>query len=376
VKVAAYLLISIVLGLPVMGRDKSVCDVCGQPLGYTIYTTTDKVTHQKVFLCYECAICPDECYICGLPVRAHGTNLADGRVLCARDAKTAILDDTKAHEICDTIKDTLDRKLSRFLTLPSTNVEVTLVDRVNLYNEFAVVGNDFECPDVLGYIHSHTNETGWSHSIGMMSALPLAEFQATAAHEYMHAWVFENVPSERRKTLSRDAHEGFCELIAYMLMDSLHQEEQMARMLRNSYTRGQIDLFIAAEKEFGLNDILDWMRWGVKSHLRAADLVDIRNVEMPRAASGPTTNPLTYRPASKQAPAPANLTLKGISSGGNKPMALINDQTFSVGDTAKVRVGTSNLLVRCLAIEKQSVRVQLVESGQITELRLQARAVR
>jgi hypothetical protein len=161
-----------------------------------------------------------------------------------------------------------------------------------------------------------------------------------------------------------------------MLMDSLHQEEQMARMLRNSYTRGQIDLFIAAEKEFGLNDILDWMRWGVKSHLRAADLVDIRNVEMPRAASGPTTNPLTYRPASKQAPAPANLTLKGISSGGNKPMALINDQTFSVGDTAKVRVGTSNLLVRCLAIEKQSVRVQLVESGQITELRLQARAVR
>jgi hypothetical protein len=192
----------------------------------------------------------------------------------------------------------------------------------------------------------------------------------------MHAWVFENVPSERRKTLSRDAHEGFCELIAYMLMDSLHQEEQMARMLRNSYTRGQIDLFIAAEKEFGLNDILDWMRWGVNSHLRAADLADIRNVEMPRAASGLATNGLTYRPASKEAPAATNLTLKGSSSGGNKPMALINDQTFSVGDTAKVRVGTSNLLLRCLAIEKQSVRVQVVESGQITELRLPARTVR
>ena len=57
-------------------------------------------------------------------------------------------------------------------------------------------------------------------------------------------------------------------------------------------------------------------------------------------------------------------------------MALINDQTFGVGDTAKVRVGTSNLLVRCLTIEKQSVRVQVVESGQITELRLPARTVR
>jgi hypothetical protein len=376
VKVLAFLLAFIVLVFPAIGRDKNLCDVCAQPLGYTIYTTTDKVTHEKVFLCYECAICPDECYICGLPVRANGTKLADGRILCARDGKTAILDDAKAHEICETIKETLDRKLSRFLNLPSTNVEVNLVDRVNLYDEFAVVGNNFECPDVLGFIHSHTNGSSWVHSISMMSALPLAEFQATCAHEYMHAWVFENVSSERRKALSRDAHEGFCELIAYLLMDSLHEQEQMARMLRNSYTRGQIDLFIAAEKEFGLNDILDWMRWGVNGRLRATDLADIRNVEMPRLVSRQASDAPAYGRAPKQAPAPTNLTLKGISFGGNKPMALINDQTFGVGDSAKVRMGTTNVLVRCLAIGTHSVNIQFVDSGQTTELRLPAGALR
>ena len=200
--------------LPLPGGDSDHCGVCGKPLGPTIYTVTDKVTHRKVFLCYDCATCPNECYICGLPVRDHYMALQDGRFLCARDAKTAVLDEAKAKEICEGIKETLDRKFSRFLTLPSTNVAVSLVDRVDLYDELTVAGNDFECPDILGYIHSRTNRSGLSHAISLMSALPLAEFKATCAHEYSHAWVFENVPPERRKSLSREAHEGFCELVA------------------------------------------------------------------------------------------------------------------------------------------------------------------
>lgn len=258
------------------------CAVCGAAIGDTLYTVVDKVTHTKVFLCRSCATCPDECYICGLPVKANYLRLADGRFLCARDAKTAVLDEQKAHDLCAEAVEELNKTFSRFLTLPSTNVRVALVDQVNLYDEFVVAGNNFECPDVLGYIQSRTNHGVFQHFISLMSALPRAEFEATCAHEYSHAWVFENVPSERRKTLSRDAHEGFCELVAYLLMDSLHEEEQKKLMLRNTYTRGQIDLFIRAEKKFGLNDILDWMRWGVNSRLMAANIDDVRNIEIPK----------------------------------------------------------------------------------------------
>ena len=360
--------------LPLLGADPDHCGVCGKPFGSAIYTVVDKVTHEKVFLCYDCATCPDECYICGLPVRANYTKLADGRFLCARDAKTAVLDEAKAKEICEEIRDILDRKFSRFLTLPSTNVAVGLVDRVNLYDELTVAGNDFECPDILGYIHSRTNRNGLSHSISLMSALPLAEFKATCAHEYSHAWVFENVPSGRRKTLSREAHEGFCELVAYLLMDTLHEEEQMKRMLRNAYTRGQINLFVAAEKEYGFNDVLDWMRWGVSPRLKAADLGDVRNVEMPRPKSSLATNALVYRQV--QMPAPPQLLLKGISSARNRPLALINDQTLAVGESAKVRVGTTNVLVRCLAIGPRSVRIQVADSGRETELFLAEEVIR
>jgi hypothetical protein len=350
--------------------DPDHCAICGSVFSYpaTIYTTTDKVTHDKVFLCYTCASCPNECYICGLPVRANYLTLADGRFLCARDGKTAILDETKAREICEDVVEKLDRMFSRFLTLPSTNVEVALVDRVNLYEEFTVAGNDFECPDVLGYIRSKTNHGTFQHSISLMSALPRAEFQATCAHEYSHAWVFENVPSERRKTLSSDSHEGFCELVAFLLMDSLHEEEQKKIMLRNTYTRGQIDLFIEAEKRFGFNDVLDWMRWGVNGRLNAANLEDLRNVEMPRPKAAPATKITFY--VEQPTAVPNTLLLRGISSSKSQPRALINDHTFAAGESAKVRVGTTNVLVRCLAVEGHSARIQIVSSGREMELQL------
>jgi len=353
-------------------QDPLRCGLCGKPFGTVYYPVIDKVKHEKVFLCYDCAICPDECYICGLPAGPKALALADGRFLCARDAKTVVLDAAKAVEMCEQIRDTLDRKFSRFMSLPSTNVTVNLVDRVNLYDDdLTVKGNDFECPDILGYIQSRTNAGGGMvHSISIMSALPLAGFYATCAHEYGHAWIFENVSSQRRKTIDRDSVEGFCELLAYLLVESMNEQEQMSKMLRNTYTRGQIDVFIAVEKEFGLNDVLDWMRWGVNPRLKAGALGDIRNVEMPRAAKpASATNAVIYG-AVKQPAAPSSLVLKGISSGGSRPLAMINDQTLAVGESAKVRVGTTNVTVRCLEISERSVRIQMVDSGSVTNLQL------
>ena len=49
---------------------------------------------------------------------------------------------------------------------------------------------------------------------------------------------------------------------------------------------------------------------------------------------------------------------------------LVNNESFTVGESAKVRVGTSNVLVRCLAIGERSVRIQIVDSGKELELHL------
>jgi hypothetical protein len=180
--------------------------------------------------------------------------------------------------------------------------------------------------------------------------------------------VAANVPAERRETLARDAEEGFCELISFLLMDSEGEQDEKKAILRNTYTRGQIDLFIAAERAHGLNDVLDWMKWGTDDELDADEPGRIRVVEMPKAKTVPVTNTFVY--SGEPTAVPDTLVLKGISGFKGQAMVLINDRSFAVGESGKVRVAKTNILIRCLQIGDDSARIQIVDSGEQQELSL------
>jgi hypothetical protein len=49
-------------------------------------------------------------------------------------------------------------------------------------------------------------------------------------------------------------------------------------------------------------------------------------------------------------------------------MALINNQTFEANQEGKVRLGQSNVLIRCVAIREDSVVVQIVGSNSPREI--------
>jgi hypothetical protein len=359
------------------------CAVCGNEIGERVFILVDKVSEEKKNVCESCARLPHDCFICGLPVKADFTELSDGRALCARDAQNAVLDDDEAKKICDDVKEQLDRLFARFINFPGTNVETSIVDRVNLQTLFKVPGNDYECPNILGYTQSRTNFNRIVHQISLMSGLLRAELKSVCAHELSHAWVFENVPGPRKKTLSKDAHEGFCELVAYKLMSSEENEEQKARILRNRYTRGQIELFIEADERYGFNEIVDWMKYGVDSTLHGDDLGRIRSIEIPvvkkkERSTGPyATMSVPSRPGTAPGtsnaaqPASSNsLVLKGITWNQNKPLAVINDRTFAPNEMGGVRLGPTNAVIRCLSIEKTRVRIQFVASGEEQQLSL------
>lgn len=345
------------------------CSICGNEIGEVTYIVVDKVTEEKKHICIDCSKLPHDCFICSLPVKIDFTELPDGRVLCARDAKNAVLDDDEAKKICEDVKEELDRLFSRFITFPGTNIETSVVDRVNLQALFKVPGNDYECPNILGYTHSRTNVSRIVHQVSLMSGLPRPELKSVCAHELSHAWVFENVPGARKRTLSRDAHEGFCELVAYKLMSSEEDEEQKAHIRRNRYTRGQIDLFIQAEDRYGFNDIVDWMKYGVDSALHGDDLNRVRNVEIPSVKPKKSAIP---SPIYARAPTPPSnsLVLKGITWNQSRPLAVINDRTFAPKETGGIRLGQTNTVIRCLSIDKTSVRIQFVASGEEQELKL------
>ena len=335
-----------------------------------MFILVDKVTEEKKHICEECSKLPHDCFICGLPVKRDFTELPDGRFLCARDAKDAVLDDDEAKRICDDVKEQLDRLFSRFITFPGTNVETSVVDRVNLLALFKVPGNDFECPNILGYTQSRTNLNRITHQVSLMSGLPRSELKAVCAHELSHTWVFQNVPGARKKSLSRDAHEGFCELVAYKLMSAEEDEAEKAQIRRNRYTRGQIDLFIEADEKYGFNDIVDWMKYGADAALHGEDLNRVRNVEIPTSKPKKVIRPTVY--SARMVPRSSELVLKGITWTQNKPLAVINDRTFAPKEMGGIRLGQTNAVIRCLSIGKASVRIQFVQSGEERELALPA----
>ena len=361
-------------GAPGPGRDE--CWVCGKPIFQTVYTWTDDVAGMKRFICSLCIELPNDCYLCSLPVKKNFTDLKDGRYLCERDAKSVLLDEERIKDICQATGPALDKQFSRYLTFP-TNVIFHVADRLTLVDLFKVPGKDYTCPNVLGYTSPETNNQEEAEfSISILSGQTPAATEATCAHELSHAWMMANLPKARQKELNRDAIEGFCELVAFILMREKNESAQMAVQRANRYTRGQLDLFIDAEQRFGFSDILDWLKHGDTNRLSADEIWRIRDIKIVRDTNQPAPVASVAFVPPPPAPLPDRLILKSVSLGGKVPTALINQCTLGVGETGKVKLAGTNLLIRCKAIRANSVLVEVIGTGKTQELRFEGSATK
>ena len=343
-----------------------VCAICGQEIHGTVYLITDRVTGEKVEVCSDCIKLP-RCFICGLPVK-DGVQLPDGRWLCSRDAKTAMLNADDIQRTFDNVQNDLDNLFSRYTTFP-TNVDVSVIDQIDVdsvMNNSSAVENS----DVLGYTQGTLADGQKRYKIGLLSGQSQAQLEEVCAHELSHAWVGENVSPERHAQIARDTEEGFCEMMGYLLMDSKGEDGEKKRVLANAYTRGQVQLFIEAEQQYGFDEILDWMQHGVTGRLEEGHLDEIRDVKMPASSAAASRAFIAAKPSAPP-PAPTTLQLQGIMWGG-APSAIINGQSFFAEDEFKVRIGQDKMDIRCLSIEKNTVRVQYVNTGKQQELKLPA----
>ena len=382
----AFLLMALIsCAGPSSSWSSSVCAVCGKPIYGPIYEMTDQTTGEKVLVCSNCLMTLPRCYICGLPVlKEDAVELPDGRYLCARDAKTVVLDTNQAMQICEQVRDDLDKLFSRYTFFP-TNVDIAWIDRLDVEAMSQQSGYDIESPNLLGCIRPVLNHDGEiRYAMRLMTGMTFAGLKATCAHEYSHAWVRDNVLPPRHARIAKDTEEGFCELVAYLLMDSQQEEAQKQFILRNHYTRGQVQLFIEAEQQYGFDEILDWMRYGVTSRLEDGRLDEIRDIQAQSttpAASGPYSEPIAIRThvagagqiaisGSKPSVEPTQIQLEGIMLGG-APAAVINGRTFFIGDVNILKIGGTNMSIRCLAIQQNQVKIVDTASGRERDLYLQ-----
>jgi hypothetical protein len=361
----------VLAGLSPLSVWAQICSSCDRAIGERIYFMRDKVDDAERPLCGDCVALKSRCYLCSLPVKKDFMELADGRFLCRRDSRTVVLNEDTAKQIVVETRVELARAFSRFLTFPDGNVAFTIEDRVHMEELFQTPGFERQCPSVLGYVRSRPAGRGvMKHSISLLSGLPRGRLMSVVAHELAHTWVEENVSTVR--AVGRDAVEGVCELIAFKLMEQLGDEREIKYIKTNGYTRGQGELLIEAERTYGFYTILQWIQYGLDPELSREDPDRIRRIDARRAQ--PVSN-VAWKPAPAPAltPVPDTLTLVGLSGTGKGRLALINDRTFSEGESGKVRVGDGSVTLRCLEIREGSVLVQVAGADDKQELPLRGK---
>ncbi len=362
----AFLLASL-LTLP---AGQTTCEVCGKIIrDGGIFLMKDLVREVKKYVCQHCTKSEHNCKLCGLPIPGDDfTDLGDGRVYCAEDSKDLVLADAQGEPLILSAKVDLQRILAQWPPLPDRDISLRVLKQKEFINAHRDDPNTPDPEGWLGVTQSRTNRNAtWTHKIFILAGLPASQFIAVAAHETAHVWLAEH--GRRITSLHPEAREGFCEFIAYLVMRERGFPQEMKRIERNGYSRGQIDAFIKADAERGFHRVIDWVLNGVDRYLDV-DKMDRLLVLQPEVKPlSPFHQPSTLSPpatfAVAAAPivmAPDRLILKGITRAGRSSLALINNRTLGIGEEGKVHIGESNVVVRCLAIKDGEVTVQIVGS--------------
>ena len=363
----ACLLMLLLVSVAKSASADDLCPVCGNRFGSKAYSITKQGRDQKVIVCEQCAKLETECYICGVPVKHKFTKLADGRLLCEEDAKQAVLDQHEAEKIFDDVKRDAQSILARLGSLPHHNIRVILEAKPRLDKTGANVISKHDDRLLMGLTRTQrTGEDDSQHTIYLLHGLTRERLMAVAAHEYGHAWLHENV----RRKLNSSAVEGFCDWLAYKVIKQKNATNEIRVLLESDYSEGQLQAFIAAEDEHRFNRVIQWVKVGVDPEIERENLK--RVLVLREAQSEPAEPPFAFAVAAPPRPAPTNLVLKGLSGSKLRRFALINDGTFAVNEQGKVRLGESNVVLRCVAIHDDAVTVHV--SGESAPRRLPLKA--
>jgi hypothetical protein len=328
------------------------------------YLLSSPALIEKQPVCASCARIETRCFECGLPVKDHFLKLEGGHLLCQKDAASAVMTQGDAERVFEEAKRDLLKLFSGFGFSPNRNITIRLVDGLELRALHKSQRSWHDESLTLGLTQTRfVREGELTHKIYLLKGMSPSRLLAVGAHEYAHAWLHENLSRDRQ--IEANTVEGFCEVVAYQLMSQRNDERQKKVILANAYTRGQINVLLKAQNDYEFYRLLNWMKTGLDTKL---DLGDTSRVLAVKDRPPPT---LVWYPQAKTA-VPEVLTLKGISGTAARRFALINDRTVTRNEIARVRVGNTNVTVRCLEISEASVTVQVNGSRERTQLVLKS----
>jgi hypothetical protein len=188
-----------------------------------------------------------------------------------------------------------------------------------------------------------------------------------------HAWLLENVPPQRR--VQTATVEGFCEFLAYQVMEGLGDSAEAERIAKGDLAHGQLATFQESAAIYGFYRILEWMQYGLEDCLVAGDTDRVRRLDerlKPERREARQVIP----PSSPPARGPEQLVLRSILGTGSRRLALINNVSLAIGEEGRARVGTNLVQLKCLEIRENAVLVQVEGAVGAQELQLERVAQR
>lgn len=340
------------------------CAVCAQRFGTKVFSIKKLGSEEKVLICPECAKLETSCYLCGVPVKDKFTKLADGRLICAEDAKRAVLEQDEAVKIFEDVKRDAQTILARLGKLPHRNIQLILEAKPKLDKTGGNVISRHEDSLLMGLTRSRCADGECQHTIYLLHGLTRERLVVVAAHEFGHAWLHENVT----RKMNQDAVEGFCDWLAYQVIKDKPMAAEMKVLLESNYSQGQLQAFIAAEKQHSFYRVMQWVKSGVEP---AVDVQHLERIlQLRETASAEPEPAFAFATPAPRSPAPTNLVLKGLSGTKTRRFALINDGTFALHEQGKVRLGESNVVLTCKEIRDDAVVVQVVGESAARTLKL------
>ncbi len=339
---------------PVDAQDEPfTCVVCGKRMLSGKY-----YRHPAGPVCEICAELPNRCSLCGLPIKDDFTKTPDGRFICKYDLPKTIRSEAEVQRLFEDVHNGLYRMTAGELKLKYSNVAISLFD-VDYWNYRD--GNPIpENMRRLGFSQSRPTGDTLTHSVVLLSGQFKGDTESVCAHEFMHLWINEN--KARARNIEEDTLEGLCELTAYKWFVFKENAAQQEKILENNYTHGRIKLLVGLEKDYGFQAIQDWIKRGTNAVVDANSLVQLGSTKI----GTPSNDTLAQR---TQGP-PQTLKLLGVIGSKTNRCALINNRPFFENDEKELALASGTVLVKCLEIRTDTVRISVAGTNESMTLTL------
>ncbi len=319
-------------------------------------------------ICEDCHRLERRCWICGRPAAKDYIKTPDGRYICRREARNAIIGKQAVQQTFQSTRIAIKRMTRGYMTLKSPEINVE------------VFSQPVWDPDgTKSALHRQglatTRQVGktYHHNVMLISGLVNTNLIGVSAHEFTHLWINENKGDHQLDPLTNEA---ICEMVAYKLAETYRHHNYMKLIRENTYTQGRAAELLPLVERYGLKSLLRWVIEGSGPNPSSHELASLRAYRPAATVATQSATPSKASPLYQSTPRaapmkPDSLELKGVIGAPGKYTALISGVMFREGESRTIRLQDKSVTAHCQNITRNSAVLKL--EGVDAPVKLQLR---